>query len=326
MEKVRIGQIGLGHNHGEGKMQSVRKHPDLFEVVGYAEEEEAWVEKRGGLSCYAGLQRMPEEELIASCDALLIETDVWNLTQTAMRCIRAGKHIHMDKPASGTLAEYGEMLRVAKEKGLTVQLGYMYRYNDALCKCKRLVKNGDLGEIYQIDAEMSLFHSPEYRRWLANFPGGTMYIFGSHLIDLVVDLLGEPKRVVPFLKCTGYADVSSQDNCFAVLEYEKAVARITSLSVEVGGFGMRRFAVMGSEGTVEIKPLEGGTRMTLCLAQKDGGKPQDVEVADLKGSCRYDRMMEEFYDIVTGRTEAPYSYEYEWMLQKVLLRAVGESL
>ena len=49
-----------------------------------------------------------------------------------------------------------------------------------------MIQKGELGEIYQINAEMSTYHSPEYRSWLNNFKGGSMYIFGSHLIDLVV--------------------------------------------------------------------------------------------------------------------------------------------
>lgn len=45
---IKIGQIGIGHNHGEAKMLAVRKFPELFEVVGYAEENEEWIKKRGG--------------------------------------------------------------------------------------------------------------------------------------------------------------------------------------------------------------------------------------------------------------------------------------
>lgn len=48
MKKLKIGQIGIGHNHGEAKMLAVRKFPKLFEVVGYAEENEEW--EKGDLS------------------------------------------------------------------------------------------------------------------------------------------------------------------------------------------------------------------------------------------------------------------------------------
>ena len=54
---IKIGQIGIGHNHGEAKMSAVRKFPELFEVVGYAEEDEKWIRERGNLSGYQGLER-----------------------------------------------------------------------------------------------------------------------------------------------------------------------------------------------------------------------------------------------------------------------------
>ncbi|MBQ5590229.1 MAG: hypothetical protein IIU65_00955, partial [Clostridia bacterium] len=45
-------EIGIGHNHGESKMLTVRKFPKLFEVIGYAEENEEWIKKLGNLKRY----------------------------------------------------------------------------------------------------------------------------------------------------------------------------------------------------------------------------------------------------------------------------------
>lgn len=330
MQKIKIGQIGIGHNHGEGKMLAVQKFPELFEVIGYAEENEEWVEKRGNLPCYKDLPRLELEELIEKSDAILVECDVWNLTKVAKMCIDAGKHVHIDKPASGTLCEFEALLNTARAKNLTLQMGYMYRYNYAISKCMEMIKSGELGEIYQIDAEMSTYHSKEYREWLKRFKGGSMYIFGSHLIDLVVSILGEPKCVYPFIKRTGFEGVDSDDNNFAVLEYDKAIARITTLSVEVNGWGMRRFAVMGSKGTVEIKPIELNVKMTKSTKAMVGGAhysdvKEEVDVQDVPTLSRYDEMMKDFYESVIGEKENPYSYEYELAVQRTLCRVVGEN-
>ncbi len=322
MKRIKIGQIGIGHNHAEGIMLSVRKFPELFEVAGYAEENGEWMEKHGGLPCFQDLPRMTADELIERCDALLVETEIGDLTKTAAKCIRAGKHIHMDKPAGGTLEEYAALLNAAREKNLTIHLGYYYRYNDAMNKCRELAKNGALGEIYQIDAELSPYPA-QYRKSLEHFPGGLMYIFGCHLIDLAVDILGEPKNVVPFLKSTHAEGVCAQDNCFAVLEYEKAVAKITTLSVEVNGWDMRHVSIMGSRGTAEIRPLETSAKMTVSLADKDSGRPREIEVVNAGAGCRYDRMMKDFYLVVTGAKKSPYSHEHELMLQRTLYRACG---
>jgi len=327
MEKIRIGQIGIGHNHGSAKMAAARKFPELFEVIGYAEDNPDWIKARGEMPMYADLPRLSEAEILEKSDAVLVECDVWNLTETAQRCVNAGKHVHIDKPASGTLKEYKTLLESAKEQNLTVQLGYMYRYNHAICRCMEMIKNGELGEIYQIDAEMSTYHSNEYRTWLQHFKGGSMYIFGSHLIDLILLILGEPKKCHSFIKQTGHEGVYSDDNCFAVLEYDKAIARVTNLSVEVNGWGMRRFAVMGSRGTVEIKPIELNVSMTKSTLPFAANAYMDmhetVEIPDVPGDVRYDSMMKEFYDCITGKIQNPYSYDYEYTVQKVLYDVIG---
>ena len=262
MRKIRVGQIGIGHNHGEAKMKAVRKFPELFEVIGYAEENERWIEKRGENEGYAGLPRLSVEEIIERSDAVLIECDVWDLDKYARMCIEAGKHIHMDKPASESPEDFGAMLALAKKKELVVQLGYMYRYNPAVQRCFEHIKNGDLGEIYSINAEMSTFHPQSYKKWLTNFGGGIMYILGSHLVDLIVYILGKPEKITTFMKHTGLDGVDFEDNNLAVLEYDKALARIFVSSVEVNGWGRRQLMVSGSKGTVDIRPLERPITMT----------------------------------------------------------------
>ena len=324
---IKIGQIGIGHNHGESKMLAVRKFPELFEVVGYAEENEEWVKKRGNLKAYEGLKRMSVQEIIEKSDAILVECDVWELTKYAKMCVEAGKHIHMDKPAGGSLKEYREVLDMAKEKNLVVQLGYMYRYNPAVKKCFKAVKNGDLGEIYSVNAEMSTFHSAEYKKWLTNFKGGIMYILGSHLVDLIVYMLGEPQKITSFLKHTGLDGVDFADNNLAVLEYEKALARIYVSSVEVNGWGRRQLMVSGSKGTINIVPLENTLTMTYADTKISTNPYEDmketVAISDVPKNCRYDEMMQDFYDYIMGTKENPFTYEHDYLVQKVLYEITG---
>lgn len=327
MKRLKVGQIGIGHNHGSEKMKAARKFPELFDVIGYAEENGRWIEKRGNFKAYAGLPRLSVEEIIERSDAVIVESDVWDLTKYAKMCVDAGKHIHMDKPASGTLEEYKYVLDTAKEKNLVVQLGYMYRYNPAVLKCFEHVKNGDLGEIYSINAEMSTFHNPEYKKWLTNFGGGIMYILGSHLVDLIVYLLGEPKKISSFLKHTELDGIDFEDNNLAVLEYDKALARIFVSSVEVNGFGRRQFVVSGSKGTVNICPLERPITMTFSdtgIADKTyEDRKLIIPFEDHTADGRYDEMMQDFYDYIMGTKQNPFTYEHDYLVQKVLHEIVG---
>lgn len=324
---IKIGQIGIGHNHGEAKMLAVRKFPEMFEVVGFSEENEAWIKKRGNAPGYQGLTRYTTDELIQKCDALLIETDVWDLTETAQKCIDAGKHIHMDKPASGTLAEYKHLLDTAESKNLIIQLAYMYRYNPAVQKCLALIKEGKLGEIYSINTEMSTFHPTEYKKWLTNFGGGIMYILGSHLIDLIVYVMGKPEKITSFLKHTKLDDIDFADNDLAVLEYEKALARVFVSSVEVNGFGRRQFVVSGSKGTVNICPLERPVTMTYSDTSIADATYEDRKIIlpfeDNTATGRYDQMMKDFYEYIVGTKQNPFTYAHEYAVQEVLNEVVG---
>jgi predicted dehydrogenase len=257
----------------------------------------------------------------------MIETDVWDLTNTAQKCIDAGKHIHMDKPASGSLEEYKHLLNTAKDKNLVVQLGYMYRYNPAVQKCFELIDDGKLGEIYSINAEMSTFHPTGYKKWLTNFGGGIMYILGCHLIDLIVYIMGKPDRVTSFLKHTGMDGIDLSDNNLAVMEYKKALARVFVSSVEVNGFGRRQLMVSGSKGTVNICPLERPTVMTYSdteIADKTyADRKILLPVEDNSSTGRYDEMMKNFYHYIKGTKENPFSYEHEYAVQEVLSEIIG---
>lgn len=327
MKRIKIGQIGIGHNHGEAKMLAVRKFPELFEVIGYAEANERWIEKRGNEPGYEGLARLSVQQVIDQSDAVLIESDVWDLTKYAKMCVDAGKHIHMDKPASGTLEEYKAVLDTAKEKKLVVQLGYMYRYNPAVQRCIEHMKNGDLGEIYSINAEMSTFHRPEYKKWLTNFGGGIMYILGSHLVDLIVYMMGEPKKITSFMKHTGLDGIDFEDNNLAVLEYDKALARIYVSSVEVNGFGRRQLMVSGSRGTVNICPLERPITMTYSDTGIANKSYEDCRITipfeDHTANGRYDDMMQDFYAYIHGVKPNPFTYEHDFLVQKVLDEIIG---
>lgn len=334
MEKIKIGQIGIGHNHASAIWGTVQKFPDLFEVVGFAEPDEEWIRERGSLQEYQGMPRMTVEQLlnVPGLQAVSVETDVWNLVPTAQKCIDAGFHVHMDKPAGEDLGEYRRLLESAEKKNLAVQLGYMYRYNPAIQECMKMARNGEFGEIFSIDTMMSTQHSAEYRTWLKHFRGGSMYIFGCHLIDLILLFLGEPERVVPFQKQTGFDGVEVPDNGFAVLEYPNAIATVKTASNEVNGWGRRQFVICGQDASVEIKPLEKPTILSVtkkAMAEKDAYSDVRIQrqLPEPTGAYhnRYDEQILDFARIIRGEIENPYSYAHELLVQKVTLQACGFS-
>ena len=100
---------------------------------------------------------MTQEQLlnVPGLQAVLVETRVRDLLNAAESCIAAGKHIHLDKPAGESLPQFQRILESAAKQKLLVQMGYMYRYNPAVVLLRDFLKQGWLGDVFEVHAVMS---------------------------------------------------------------------------------------------------------------------------------------------------------------------------
>ena len=181
--RIKIGQLGSGHSHASGKLAAIRKLSDDFELVGVAQPREASGSPIPDSGSYRGVKQLSEEQLLATpgLEAVAIETEVPHLVAAAKRAVEAGCHIHHDKPGGVTLSDFRELLVLAKNRELTVQMGYMLRYNPAFQFMYRAVREGWLGEIMEVDGMMGKMASASLRRELGRYPGGGMFELACHL-------------------------------------------------------------------------------------------------------------------------------------------------
>ena len=217
--KIRIGQIGTSHAHAAGKMEAVRSLTDLYEVVGIAEPiagRQVSEEKKA----YAGLKWLTEESLLSdkSVKAVVVETTLGDSARAALACLCAGKHIHLDKPGAGAHSNFKALRKEAERRRLTVQMGYMLRYNPAFELLFRAHREGWIGQITEICASMGKLADARLQAELAGIPGYGMFELGCHMVDAVVSLLGAPSAVHAFGKPTGLAPAGLPDGQLAVLE------------------------------------------------------------------------------------------------------------
>lgn len=336
-KRIKIAQIGIGHNHAQGNMESLRKLENIFEIVGVSESDPEWMKKRSGLKCYEGLKWMSEEEILNSpgLDAVAVEKDGFDLIPTALKCAEHNLHIHLDKPGGESLSEFKKLLELCEKKKLALQLAYAYRYNPALRFAVDAVKAGWLGDVFEIHAVMSRYDgdNAEYRAWLSKFKGGAMYIFAGYLIDIVISMMGKADKITPFLKKT--RNDALIDNGLAVMEYEHATATIRVSVEEIDGMKHRRLIVCGTLGTVEICPIETPSDRyysdplyaRLTLKQDAGAYKAGTHKVDC-GTMgdRYAAQLREFAEIVRGEKENPFNYQHELLVQEALLAASGYNL
>ncbi|MGN1121177.1 MAG: Gfo/Idh/MocA family protein [Eubacteriales bacterium] len=338
MKKLRIAQIGIGHDHAGEVFHSLLRQPEQFEVLGYCTgdgEEERIAEMSRRYPGFTKVPRLSLDELLAlpGLDAVTVETDDWNLTKYAHIAAERGLPIHMDKPGGLSQSEYEDMLRLVKKNGTAFQTGYMYRYNPAYLALSERIARGELGEIYSVETHMDCEQPASKRAWLGHFKGGMMYFLGCHLIDLIFRIQGVPEEIRAFNSSTGFDGVNTEDVGFAVLRYKNGVSFAKTSSTEPGGFMRRQLVVCGSRETVELRPIEryvdlaAGQMVTDVRSYPANvGWHKESLVTTTKPFDRYDAMMAGFASLVRGERENPYTLEYEARLHRVLLAACGESI
>jgi predicted dehydrogenase len=313
-------------------MEAARRLTDVFDVVGVVDDSDSDTSRQAreiNRTPYDGLRWMSEEDLLSATDidAVFVEKTNDDLPAAALRCAEHGLHMHMDKPGGQSMEPFRQIVRVCRSKGLVLQMGYMYRTNPGLKLCRRAVREGWLGEVFEIDMTMNRSDNDAYRAYIATFRGGAMYNFGCHLIDFVVAILGRPDRVRPFLKCT--RDDGVEDNTPAVLEYPRANACLHSAITDADGIPHRRVIVRGTRGTFELYPTEPRPYSKPMNVRFSFAEPNPefaagthkVELPPMM--TRYDAQLIEFAKIVRDEIENPYPYEHELLVQEVLLAAAG---
>ncbi|MDY0168314.1 MAG: Gfo/Idh/MocA family oxidoreductase [Thermoguttaceae bacterium] len=338
-ERIKIGQIGTGHEHASGKMATFRKLSDHYEVVGIAEPDAGLRKSHEAQPAYRDLPWMSEEELLRVEGLRAVAVEVSSADPRIMevtgKCIEAGMHVHLDKPGGESLSAFKKVLDEAGRRNLAVQLGYMYRNNPAVQFCQRAVREGWLGQVFEIHCVMSTTHSLPYRKYLAQFRGGSMFIFACHLIDLVVSLMGKPDGIVSYPRQTrDDVGVEMCDNGLIVFEYPRTTVTVRTASLEVDGHRRRQLVVCGDRGTIDIQPLETITvrpyepqslRLTLAEA-RDPYQQGRQDVSFPLQAGRYDDQLIELAEIIRGERENPYPLEHELIVQQCLLEACGYPL
>jgi len=321
--RIKIGQIGTGHAHAAGKMD-VYRNSDDYEVVGLVEPDAERAKKAASSDTYRDLPQMTREQLLNTpgLQAVAIETDIADLLDNAEAAIDAGLHVHLDKPAGSSFPHYQRIMKKADAAGLTVQMGFMYRFNPAVVLVRRLLEEGALGTPFECHAVMSKVVPPAGRKELEQYPGGMLFELGCHIVDLTVGFMGIPENVVAFPRQSlPDADDTLVDNMLAVFEYPEATATVRSSAVEVDGGGRRHLALAGTGGTAHIQPLDRPS-LRLSLSKAHGEFKKGTQ--EIPFDPPYKRYVGDAADlaaIIRGEKESAFPSSHDLAVQKSVLQA-----
>ncbi len=111
----------------------------------------------------------------------------------AMAAMEAGKHGLCEKPLATSVAEAGEMLRVAKEKNLAHCTFHNLRYYPQVQNMRALCAAGELGEILAVQGTYSqdwLLYDTDWNWRIESGPSRAFADIGTHWCDMVEHVTG----------------------------------------------------------------------------------------------------------------------------------------
>ncbi|MEO5378868.1 MAG: Gfo/Idh/MocA family oxidoreductase [Magnetococcus sp. DMHC-6] len=85
-------------------------------------------------------------------DAVLLATPVATHHPLAMAALRAGKHVFVEKPLAGSVAEAEELVAFAASQQRILMVDHTFVYTPAVQKIHELIRTGTMGELYYYDS------------------------------------------------------------------------------------------------------------------------------------------------------------------------------
>ncbi len=194
MEKIKVAIIGTGSISNFHAL-AYKKLPNV-EIIAACdinkERAEEFAQKYDIKHVFTDYNEMLKMEEI---DAVSVTT--WNNVHApaSIAALKAGKNVLCEKPLALNRKEAEEMVKVAKETGKLLMVGFVRRFGENTKALKHMIDAGELGEIYYAKTGC-------LRRWgnpggwfsdKKRSGGGPVIDLGVHMIDLVRYLSGKPK-------------------------------------------------------------------------------------------------------------------------------------
>ncbi|MBZ4645750.1 MAG: putative dehydrogenase [Clostridia bacterium] len=280
-KEIGIGIIGYS---GIGKLHtySYMSIPLFYDMKGYRIKLKG-VCNRSESTCLQAMNEAPFEFYTTDYKELLDRDDIHVINVCTpnsshypliIDALKARKHVFVEKPLALTVQEAKEIVELAQQTGLKNQLAFQYRFIPATIKAKKLIESGALGEIYHFSGSYlhSGYEDPArpltWRLQHKYSGGGALMDLGSHIIDLLLYLIGDFKSVSaskatfiherplpsqPGLK--GPVDVD--DYCrLNVKTNSGAIGSIEASRFAVGTTDDLKFEIFGSKGSIKFSMMD----------------------------------------------------------------------
>jgi myo-inositol 2-dehydrogenase / D-chiro-inositol 1-dehydrogenase len=213
MGKIKIGIIGTGYMGGtHAQLYAKNPRTEVHALYDIRPERMEAVSRMTGAKCMEN-----GEQVIESCDAIVVTTPNTRHTQLTIAAAMAGKAVFSEKPMATSLPEAQAVLEASKNAKL-FQVGHNRRFAPVYVKFKELLAEDKIHSAH-IKMNRGELQNPE---WTSDteITGGFLYETTVHMFDMIRFQFGEVQEMVAFGTSQTYPEI---DNFSVLLRFKSGL-------------------------------------------------------------------------------------------------------
>ncbi len=205
MKTIRIGFLGAG--------DVADLHAEAVNNLAGAELKGLWnrTHEKGAHKAaqYGCVQYDSVDALLQDpdIDAVFILTNMETHCEYTIRAAKVGKHVLVEKPAAGSIAELEQMVKAIRKAKVSCMPVHNYIYESGIKRTQAMIQSGKLGTITQFYMLYNIHHAEDIR---VRYPGVIRQILTHHSYTMLY-LAGHPKSI-SCMKTTIDGTIAPQEN------------------------------------------------------------------------------------------------------------------
>ena len=215
-KQITLAQIGCGY-WGPNLLRNFSAQNDCLVkyVVDVSAERRNYVETN-----FPRTRAIAELETVLNdpeIDAVIIATPAASHHQLGKQALESGKHIFVEKPLATTTKAADELVALAAARGRTLMAGHTFLYNAAVRYAKKLLDEGELGQVYYI-------YSQRLNLGQVRTDVNAWWNLAPHDVSILLYLMKDELPVSVSAVGVSYIQPGIEDVVFATLKWASGVS------------------------------------------------------------------------------------------------------
>ncbi len=145
---IKVGLIGAGY-WGKNILRNLYNIEEC-KLIMVVDKDEKVIKKWSSLYPDIYFTSKEDEIFNSEVDAIVIATPAVTHYSLVKRALKSNKNVFVEKPLALSLKKAEEIAKLADRENLILMVGHLLLYHPAVRLMKRMIENGEIGEIYYI--------------------------------------------------------------------------------------------------------------------------------------------------------------------------------